>query len=114
MELQHTLEKKGRNLATYDFSTLYTSNPHEALKEKLAQVIKKAFKGKNKEFIRVTSKSARWNRCCRHQPRQFRGECCSASALRSGGGRPRLRDRVALPQLRVHRGRGRAADLEDV
>jgi hypothetical protein len=61
MELRHSLEKKGRNLATYDFSTLYTSIPHEALKEKLAQVVMKAFKGKNKKFIRVTSNSARWN-----------------------------------------------------
>jgi len=61
MEVRHSLEKKGRNLATYDFSTLYTSIPHEALKDKLAQVVMKAFKGNKKKFIRVTSKSARWN-----------------------------------------------------
>ena len=45
MELQHTLQKKGRNLATYDFSTLYTSIPHNKLKDKLSQVIRKRIKG---------------------------------------------------------------------
>ena len=44
MELHSTLQKKGRNLATYDFSTLYTSIPHDKLKEKLGQIIVKAFK----------------------------------------------------------------------
>lgn len=33
MELQDTLQSPGRNLATYDFSTLYTSIPHEKLKD---------------------------------------------------------------------------------
>ncbi len=61
MELQNTLQKKCRNLATYDFSTLYTTIPHEALKDRLTQVIMKAFKGRNKKFIKVTSNSAKWN-----------------------------------------------------
>ena len=58
MEIQNSLQKKGRNLATYDFSNLYTSIPHDKLKEKLSHVIMKAFKGMNKKFIRVTKNSA--------------------------------------------------------
>jgi len=60
-ELQSTLQNKGRNLATYDFSTLYTSIPHDKLKEKISQVVTKAYKGMNKKFIKVTTRSARWN-----------------------------------------------------
>lgn len=39
VELQDTLNKKGRNLATYDFSTLYTSIPHDKLKENLNRIV---------------------------------------------------------------------------
>lgn len=41
-----------RNLATYDFSTLYTSIPHEKLKSQLKWVIEKAFNGKPK-YIKI-------------------------------------------------------------
>ena len=51
MELQKTLQKNTRNLATYDFSTLYISIPHDKLKEKLEYVINKAFKGKKKKKL---------------------------------------------------------------
>lgn len=51
IELQDTLLKTGRNLATYDFSTLYTSIPHDKLKEKLNELIIRAFKGMNKKYI---------------------------------------------------------------
>ena len=61
MELQKTLQKNTRNLATYDFSTLYTSIPHDKLKERLEYVINKAFKGMNKKFIRVSGKFAKWS-----------------------------------------------------
>ena len=39
IELQETLQKNGRNLTTYDFSTLYTSIPHDKLKEKINGLI---------------------------------------------------------------------------
>lgn len=60
MELQDTLQKNGRNLITYDFSTLYTSIPHAKLKEKLKELIIRAFKGMNKKFISVTKYQATW------------------------------------------------------
>ena len=60
MELQDTLQRPGRNLATYDFSTLYTSIPHEKLKEQLHDIITRAYKGMNKKYISVTNRSANW------------------------------------------------------
>ena len=60
MELQDTLSKKGRNLATYDFSTLYTSIPHEKLKENLNRIVTRAFKGMKKKYIVITNYSAKW------------------------------------------------------
>ena len=51
MEIHDTLNKNGRNLVTYDFSTLYTSIPHEKLKEKLSDIVTRAFKGMNKNYI---------------------------------------------------------------
>ena len=51
MELQDTLQKSGRNLTTYDFSTLYTSIPHDKLKEKLNDLITRAFKGITKNTL---------------------------------------------------------------
>lgn len=61
MELQDTLLKPGRNLATYDFSTLYTSIPHDKLKEQLSLIITRAYKGMNKKFISVNNYSAKWS-----------------------------------------------------
>ena len=61
MELQWALQKTGRNLATYDFSTLYTSIPHDKLKEKISEVVGKAFKGMNKKYITVSQYYANWS-----------------------------------------------------
>ena len=41
---------------------LYTSIPHDKLKDKLSQVVKKAFKGMNFKYIKVNSKFARWSK----------------------------------------------------
>ena len=60
VELQDTLRKSGRNLGTYDFSTLYTSIPHDKLKAKLTDIITRAFKGMSKKYIRVNTYSAKW------------------------------------------------------
>ena len=66
MELQDTLQKNGRNLTTYDFSTLYTSIPHDKLKEKLNELITRAFKGMNKKYIKVNKYQAIWvNKKCK-------------------------------------------------
>jgi len=61
IELQNTLQKRARNLATYDFSTLYTSIPHGKLKEQLSEVIMKAFKGMNRKFINLHRTYATWS-----------------------------------------------------
>ena len=61
IELQDTLQKTGRNLTTYDFSTLYTSIPHHQLKEKIKGLVTRAFTGMNKKYIRVTKYNATWN-----------------------------------------------------
>ena len=60
VELQDTLNSKGRNLATYDFSTLYTSIPHDKLKEHLNRIVTRAFKGMNKKYIVLSRYSAKW------------------------------------------------------
>ena len=53
-------KKNARNVRTYDFSTLYTSIPHDLLKRQLAWVIKKAFKSSGKTFISVYKSGASW------------------------------------------------------
>ena len=46
------------NVSTYDFSTLYTSLPHDLIKTKLKTLIHDTFKRENKEFIACNSKLA--------------------------------------------------------
>ena len=57
------ISKKGnaRNVEMFDFSTLYTKISQEDLKNKLKEVVDKAFKGGNNQFIRVSKHSAHWN-----------------------------------------------------
>ena len=38
-------QKNVENIATYDFSTLYTNIPHDKLKTRMADVISKAYEG---------------------------------------------------------------------
>jgi len=45
----------------FRFSTLYTSIPHDKLKDKISQVVMKAFKGMNKKYIKVNKNYARWS-----------------------------------------------------
>ena len=52
---------KPKNIITYDFSTLYTSIPHEKLKEQIKLLIQKAFHGMNKKFIKITTYKAYWS-----------------------------------------------------
>jgi hypothetical protein len=52
---------KPKNIITYDFSTLYTSIPHEKLKEQIKFLIHKAFHGMNKKFIKITKHKAYWS-----------------------------------------------------
>ena len=52
-----------RNIKICDFSTLYTKIPPTDLKEKLKEVVGKAFKGGTNQFIRVNKKDAHWDNC---------------------------------------------------
>ena len=53
--------KADRNIKVCDFSTLYTKIPPTDLKEKLKEVVTKAFKGATNQFIRVNKKDAHWD-----------------------------------------------------
>ena len=45
------LQSKHKSLATYDFKTLYTSIPHNLLKDKMKSFIERIFKRKGKKYI---------------------------------------------------------------
>ena len=62
-KLSATVNRKrnARNVCTYDFTTLYTSIPHQKLKSKLSWVIKTAFKSSGKSFISVHKNGASWS-----------------------------------------------------
>ena len=53
-------KRNARNIKTFDFSTLYTKIPLDDLKEKLKEIVDKAFKGGHNKYIQITSKTARW------------------------------------------------------
>ena len=42
--------KDVENIATYDFSTLYTNIPHQKLKERMKQVVEEAYEGSGKNI----------------------------------------------------------------
>lgn len=60
MEVHDKLQTKARNISTFDFSTLYTSIPHDKLKNEMAIIIEKAFNGMKKKLIKVYKYEARW------------------------------------------------------
>ena len=45
--------KDVENIATYDFSTLYTNIPHQKLKERMKQVVEEAYEGSGKKYLSV-------------------------------------------------------------
>ena len=53
--------KAARNIKVCDFSTLYTKIPPTDPKEKLKEVVTKAFKGGTNQSIRVNKKDAHWD-----------------------------------------------------
>ena len=68
-KLLQQCDTKAKNAVTYDFSTLYTSIPHNKLKNQMSWVVEKAFTGMNKQYIKINKFCARWstkkdpNRC---------------------------------------------------
>ncbi len=55
-------QKSVRNVRTFDFSTLYTSIPHEKLKKRMAVVINQCFNTDGRRFIRIGRTSASWSK----------------------------------------------------
>ena len=70
LEMIDKINKKmsGRNIETYDFSTLYTKIPLSDLKEKLKMVVEKAFKGGTNQYIRVSKFNANWSKSQKGEP----------------------------------------------
>ena len=61
-DIENTNKKKNaKNIATYDFSTLYTKIPLEDLKEKLKWMIDKAFKGGRNQYINIRYDKTTWS-----------------------------------------------------
>ena len=55
--------KKAKSISTYDFSTLYTKLPHAKLITQLSKVIDLAFKGGDKQYIRISANGkAYWSK----------------------------------------------------
>ena len=60
-KLLQQCDTKAKNVVTYDFSTLYTSIPHDKLKQEISWVVEKAFKGMKKKYIKINKFCARWS-----------------------------------------------------
>ena len=56
-------KQNAKSVQTFDFSTLYTKIPLEDLKEKLKNIVDKAFKGGTNQYIKLTQQEARWHHC---------------------------------------------------
>ena len=58
-----------KNIRTYDFSTLYTSIPHEDLKEKIAWVVSESFNEDAQRLIHIDVRNERacWRKST-HKP----------------------------------------------
>jgi hypothetical protein len=73
---------KAQDIATYDFSTLYTSLPHEKLKTALHGCIERAFKGGFGTFLIVQGKTAKWKPRPRPNTASFsKDQLCTVSDL---------------------------------
>lgn len=58
----NTCRSKAKDLKTYDFSTLYTSIPHDKLKEKVSNLIIKSFDSQDWKFISIKHNKVSWSR----------------------------------------------------
>ena len=59
--IERSNEKKNvKNVATYDFSTLYTAIPHLKLKERITKIVQEAYEGTGKTFLSVYKTRAAW------------------------------------------------------
>jgi hypothetical protein len=53
---------KVKNIRTYDFSTLYTSIPHQSLKDQMAWVINQCFNESARKYIQIGNHCAHWKK----------------------------------------------------
>ena len=54
-------KNRGRNIECFDFSTLYTKIDPDDLKDKLKEIVGKAYKGGQNQYLRVSKNHARWS-----------------------------------------------------
>ena len=52
---------RGKSISTWDFSTLYTSIPHDKLKLRLHELLERVFSTRNKKFIVLNNYGASWS-----------------------------------------------------
>ena len=55
---QNNISNKVQTVSTYDFKTLYTSIPHDKLKQSLSTTVRSVFNSRKKKFITVIGKKA--------------------------------------------------------
>ena len=59
MDFKRKIKRKNvENIATYDFSTLYTNIPHDKLKKRMETVIQSAYNGHGKKYLSVYNTKA--------------------------------------------------------
>ena len=51
---------KAKDIVTYDFSTLYTSIPHDKLKQQISWIVNRAFEGMKYKYVKINKFCARW------------------------------------------------------
>ena len=64
--VHHTnMYSRAKHLDTYDFSTLYTSIPHDFLKHNIRKLIVEAFKVRGAQYLAISKKgSGYWAQTC--------------------------------------------------
>ena len=55
-------KRKAKSISTYDFSTLYTTLPHDKLIPRLSKVIDFVFKGGDESFLQIFDKKVLWGK----------------------------------------------------
>ena len=67
-------------LSTYDFSTLYTTLPHNLIKEKLTELIEQTFNRKGSLYLACNDKNAFFTS---EQPKRYKLWSCQKCVMRS-------------------------------
>ena len=82
-EILNKLKSRGflaSGLSTYDFSTLYTTLPHNLIKEKLTELIEQAFNREGSIYLACNDKNAFY---ISEQPKRYKLWSCQKCVMRS-------------------------------